>query len=490
MSINNVTKSNNSLTLHQQEVFENIVSNIDARLSNILKTTNINDYLFSLMGSAGTGKTYLTTQIVKYLKEHHNEYTVKVTAPTHKAVGVLAGIFEENDIEVSCKTIHSFLGIKPFQDYKTGIEKFIIDKTKKEKETASLLIVDESSMISHELYQYILETLEEERVEAVLFIGDPYQLLPVDGSETNIFDLPNKYELNEIVRQAKDSYIINLATRVRERIKNQDFIELKKFIEENKEEKAAYFHNKNDFLNDFYKNEKWYKEDKVIATHMNKDVTAFNKTVRNRFWEEKGNSTPPTLLPNDMLRFTELYSVNEVTIYHNGQVIKLDDAILKYHETLGIEYWECKAVNTNKQQVFRVIDPTSEKFFNDKLTQLATLAKNTSWPERKNIWRVFYQTRDMFAKVQYIFSSTIHKLQGSTYDTSYIDIFGLAHNGNMSDDEKYRLLYVAITRARKDIKFFISSFDMTNQLSKHRNNEIDIKQSHQYIDENLKNLFK
>ena len=91
----------------------------------------------------------------------------------------------------------------------------------------------------------------------------------------------------------------------------------------------------------------------------------------------------------------------------------------------------------------------------------------------------------MFADVQHVFSSTIHKLQGSTYDTSYVDIFSLVDNEYLSDDEKYRLIYVAITRARKNIKIFISKFDTDIEEQK----IINSVQKHNKIDNMLKNIF-
>ena len=51
------------------------------------------------------------------------------------------------------------------------------------------------------------------------------------------------------------------------------------------------------------------------------------------------------------------------------------------------------------------------------------------------------------------------KLRGSTYDTAYIDLFSLVGNRYLSDDEKYRLIYVAITRASQNVKIFIPSFE-------------------------------
>ncbi|MGB5868325.1 MAG: AAA family ATPase, partial [Arcobacteraceae bacterium] len=183
-----VTESLQTLTPHQSEVFNNVTELIEQRVKSILKSDDISDYMLSLTGAAGTGKTFLTAQIAKYLRDKKDtKFSFTITAPTHKAVGVISEMLRKNKIQASCKTIHSFLGIKPFRDFDKGVETFKVDKTKKTHDSASILIVDESSMIGSELFSYIQEAIEEERVNFVFFIGDPFQLLPVDNSENQIY---------------------------------------------------------------------------------------------------------------------------------------------------------------------------------------------------------------------------------------------------------------------------------------------------------------
>ena len=467
--------NSNNLTPHQQEIFNKIISLIESKVSQILKS-DIEDYLISLSGPAGTGKTYLTTQIAKYLSQKKNtDYSFVITAPTHKAVGVLSEALRKNNIYATCKTIHSFLGIKAFKDYYTGEEKFKIDRSKKFKESTSILIVDESSMVSNELYEYILESIKDGRVNLVLFIGDPYQLLPVGSNENNIFQLKYSFELKEVVRQAKDSYIINIATDLRTRIQNKNYIDLVSFFKKYQKE-VLFFHNKKDFLEDFYKEKDWYKKNKILATYKNKDVDSFNRIIRNKYWEQQNKPPTPILRRGDKIKFIEAYNIKEVTLYYNGQEVELAEAKKLYHESLEIEYWECKDKDSIRQQTFRVVDPQSELIFNEKLDKIAKQAKRAKFPENKKLWELFFLVRDMFAKVQYIYSSTIHKLQGSTYEIAYIDLFNLSYNKYLSDEDKYRLVYVAVTRARKDIKIFLPAFD--EEL-------INVKQKHKEIDKML-----
>ena len=81
-------------------------------------------------------------------------------------------------------------------------------------------------MISYELFQFILEVVKKNYVNTVLFIGDQFQLLPVNEGFNDIFRLKNQFTLTQIVRQAKDSNIIKLSTRIRKCIENQDYEDL------------------------------------------------------------------------------------------------------------------------------------------------------------------------------------------------------------------------------------------------------------------------
>lgn len=451
----NITPTSNQLTTDQENILSSIFELSNVICSSVLNSNDIYSKMVSLVGSAGTGKTFLTVQMIK--KFIDAKISCAVTAPTHKAAHVIGEQLSRYNINKTAKTIHSFLAIKPFIDYNTGTETFTADKSAK-KMAVDVLIVDESSMISQELFELIVEAIEGNWVKFVIFVGDPNQLLPINGSSNVIFELPIQFKLTQIVRQAKDSYIIKIAEKIKNMIENNDYMPLDQFLQENIFEEIEYFNNLDDFTNDFYSGTNWWNENKILSTHKNKDVDAFNRQIRTHYWIQKGVLNPEVLRQGDSLRFLDSYNVNDTTIYNNGQEIVLDYAIKKYHDKLEIYYWECKSINTPDQQVFRVVDPISQKTFNDKLQGIAKNAKRMPFPNRKEMWKVYYQVKNSYANVQYIYASTIHKLQGSTYETCYINVYDLITNQYMSMDEKYRLVYVAITRASKNIKIFMPGF--------------------------------
>jgi hypothetical protein len=120
-----------------------------------------------------------------------------------------------------------------------------------------------------------------------------------------------------------------------------------------------------------------------------------------------------------------------------------------------IYYWECFDEN-NKN--FHIVEKNSISRYNDILNNLSKKAKQTYGKEdREKAWEVFFTVKDFFVDVKHSFASTIHKLQGSTYETIYIDLYTISKN-NMDRDTIFRLIYVAITRASKNIKILIPPF--------------------------------
>ena len=450
-------ESINTQTITQAQAYEEI----SLKLDNIIKTNMVWDNEVSLSGAAGTGKTYLTTKLVKKLKE---TYHITITAPTHKALQVLRQNLIADEVEnIETKTIQSFLNIKLQTDYDKGIQKFVPAKTKDDSQT-DILIVDESSMISHDLYEYIIKAIENQRVKSILFVGDEYQLLPVDNHHCEIFNIRTKYKLDKIVRQAKDSYIITMATKARNIIKSKQYISIKEFFNDDAFKNELQFINSTkEFYDDFCTPDTWAKKDKVIASFTNKSVEKHNKVIRSRYWEAQNVMNPDTLLIGDKVIFQEANVINEIVIHQNSDIVEISSANKFFQENLQVYFWDCRDLNGKP---FKVIDPDSKGRFTMVLNKLAKDAKyEKNYQERSKKWKLFFNIKDMFVDVKYIYASTIHKLQGSTYETVYID---LSEIEKMADkDMMYRLLYVAITRASKDVKILLPNNE-NMMLSEHQ----------------------
>ncbi len=164
-------------------------------------------------GAAGVGKGVLIQYIMDLYK--FDIRSCWVVAYTGQAVNVL------RQRGIQAKTIHSsFMAAKEvplYDEYgrpitRDGIPlvttKFV--PLKKISKKVKLIICDEYSFVPEDL-----EKLMAKHGVPILALGDPFQLPPVTGKQC--FEMEDlDYVLTEIMRQHKDSEIVDLATRIRE----------------------------------------------------------------------------------------------------------------------------------------------------------------------------------------------------------------------------------------------------------------------------------
>lgn len=181
------------------------------------------EHVILLEGSAGTGKTTLTKAITNYYKSQ-----VCAIAPTHKSKKVIQNILNQNIIiPVSAFTVASALGKIREHSY-IGTKNYTNSSIKK-LSSYRLFIIDEVSMINDNdlkiIVDYVLNTKKQ-----LLIIGDSNQIpCPsakylvsdvVERADSYVFTDENikKVKLTTIVRQAKESPIIQLATFIRDNL--------------------------------------------------------------------------------------------------------------------------------------------------------------------------------------------------------------------------------------------------------------------------------
>lgn len=170
---------------------------------------------FSMGGLAGTGKTTVLARLPEELG-----VSIDVLAPTGKAAQVL----KSKGIEA--ETIHSYIynfqGKSRFDDSRTGESRQVLHFERKDGRSgeASLIAVDESSMISQDVYDDLM-TIGDARI---LFVGDHGQLEPV-GRNPGVMKNPH-VRLESIMRQALDNPIVAFAHRVRQKAQLRENLDL------------------------------------------------------------------------------------------------------------------------------------------------------------------------------------------------------------------------------------------------------------------------
>ena len=443
MDTENTENNDIVLTQEQQKAYNQIMDNLSKKTS-----------VTSIVGFPGVGKTTLISKVIQNLITKRKQ--VMATAPTHKAVGVLEQNIARKECE--CKTIHSFLALKLETNYDTGVQLFVPDTFTQDgsKKRVQILIVDESSMIGNTMFYYILETIKKKQCEHIIFLGDRYQLPVIDGNALSpVFEKIPSIELTTIVRQQKDNVIIKICSELRGYIDNPNTApaSLYDIFDKYKTPNIKKCKDRKELVEVFTSTDNWYNEDKRICCYTNKYVDAYNKLLRRKelsYNEEQLKANPYS--QGTKLILQESVSKGTKVIFTNSEEIVIDSAFEKYDKN-GIKYWRCYA--NGESTPINIIDEDDKSKFNDYLNYLATKAKNappTHKELKRVLWQEFYAYKKQYTEVKYHYSSTIHKLQGSTLKDIYVDLDEIDRYRS-NDDFIYRLLYVAISRAKNNIYY-------------------------------------
>ena len=466
---------------------------------------NPKDLFFCLSGRAGTGKTYLT----KYFLDEIVKQAVCVSAPTHKAVRQI-----ERSTGRQGKTLQSLHGLRP----NVNLEDFDLNNVKFDQlgnptmNNYRLVIIDECSMVNANLHELNVRRARDLGVK-ILYIGDKYQLPPVnkydanDTSSSPTFSLKNYYELKEIVRQnagnpltqlleviVKDidddtSSFINYLTKNPVQINEKGegykvFKDHTKFVEENIE----------CFKNDNFSKDPDYGR---VAAWKNDTVLAYNMAIRNAVsaFFNNGEATTELIDRNDLLigyktitdEFNDTVIVNsedyvvenviprasqdgfksyavKIAPRHGGTKVDLnivdyrDKSFMVYYEILKKMYYQAKnAYSGNRQGKWK-------DYYKYKDAHLSLITFPIKEGDAETGKVIAYVTKDL----DYAFSLTVHKLQGSTIENTFVDINDMMYykTGRMVMNTSWsprgieirnKLIYTAVSRTSRLCNIYLKS---------------------------------
>lgn len=194
-----------------------------------------------LIGAAGTGKTTCMKATITSLIQSSRIPTIQNGShkylPNSGVPGIVACSFTRRAVanlrkampsgmERNCITIHKLLEYQPVsyqvEDPETGETKTkkVFEPTRNKynplDSSIKVIIIDEASMVSLELFNLLLDALDHE--VQFIFLGDIQQLPPVFGSAIlgfKMIELPC-IELIQVYRQALESPIIKYATQIKD----------------------------------------------------------------------------------------------------------------------------------------------------------------------------------------------------------------------------------------------------------------------------------
>ncbi|PSQ97148.1 MAG: deoxyribonuclease [Bacteroidetes bacterium SW_11_64_17] len=389
-----------------------------------------------LRGYAGTGKTYLISRLVEQLLDE--DCAVTVCAPTHKAVQVLSD--ELGDAPVQMQTLHSFLGLR-LQPTEEGEYELVAEEER--DFTEGVVIVDEASMIGREEWSHI-----EDAPFWVqwLFVGDPAQLPPVNEDPSPALDVPGP-TLETIHRQAADNPILELATKIRTGAEGR----FGSKFEDGKG--VAVTRNREEFLDSVLRafDTEAFAEDATHArmlAYRNKTVRRYNREIR----VERYGDDADRFVGGEWLVGTETWYHEGTQRLTNSEEVRVKKASIDTFEADDQSEWKVwkLKVRTPGKGLTRTIHVLHEDEFErhgDALDRRRETAEDDG-----SKWEQFFELRERFARVDYAYATTVHRAQGSTYDTVFVDHRDLRV---CRGDERDALLYVAVTRPARRLALLV-----------------------------------
>lgn len=421
--------------------------------------------LFILKGYAGTGKTSLLGAIVKAFRELKQKFVLM--APTGRAAKNFSLL-----ADYPAYTIHKRI----YREEAFGDESYIINNNLTPR---TLFIVDEASMIYNEgtgnsifgtgcLLNDLLGYVYSATGCKLIFSGDAAQLPPVGEEESPALSpvVLERYgfkvweaELTQVVRQKLNSGILANATRLRQRIADEDIFTLPQFD----------IHSFNDIYNlpgeELVETlESCYDRDGVddtmVVCRSNKRANIYNNGIRNQILgrEEELCSGDRILIVKNNYYWPEVNQCKAIKFIANGDVavvrrIRNIRDLYGFHfadTTLEFpDYDNCEMDVTVLLDTLRTDAPAlgkgqSERFYNAVLDDYADI------PEKKE--RIKQLKADVYynaLQIKYGYAITCHKAQGGQWSNVFLD------QGYMTDEmvtpDYFRWLYTAMTRATRSL---------------------------------------
>lgn len=164
-----------------------------------------------LTGGPGTGKTYTFAGIVKAMTHEIGIGNIAVAAPTGKAAVRCTDALQRNGLSIEATTLHRLLRVNR-GGHDGGGWGFLHNENNPLPHR--IIIIDEASMLGTDLAASVLRACA--RGTHVLFVGDPYQLPPVDHGAPlrDLLQCIPSGELTKIERNSGD--IIRVCRDIRE----------------------------------------------------------------------------------------------------------------------------------------------------------------------------------------------------------------------------------------------------------------------------------
>ena len=326
---------------------------IDARntIDAFLKSNN---KFFTLTGPAGTGKTTVISTIFKNFK--YNSKKIVLSATTNKAVSVIEQMFsnkyEDEYDNIDFHTIHKICNIKRKIDH-DGIETFNFDEkpnyNKKSKSIYNydIIVIDEASMINIEMLKH-LQSIKSKIRGKVIFVGDKYQLPPVNEYKSMVFEsdyFDETFILNKIERFT--SNILQFSIRIRASIDSKKPISIKNI---NDSTFQIFKNTEVDWKDDYLKE---FSYENTFLAYTNKRCNDINGYIRRKYFKQ---DKLPEYIQDELIVFNNYYNCEDIEgepskfyTSNNAKIVNCDsknytipgfplDSLLNLNQKMTVNY--------------------------------------------------------------------------------------------------------------------------------------------------------
>lgn len=387
-----------------------------------------------LSGAAGTGKTFTMGKMIDEIMPKYASLCqllgipqiysgVMMTATTNKAAEVLMRATKR-----PAQTVHSFMNLRVFNDYDTGQTR--IGRSKNWKVHSNMILfVDEYSMIDHELHQLILKGVIKSKI---VYVGDHCQLSPI-GEKTSPVNRTNapRAVLTRPMRNGAQPALVNLCTQLRATVETGNFKPIKivpgVIDHVGDEEMEALIEER------FKSND---TQDKILG-YTNYRVNEYNTHIRSLRGLGNLFTVGEQLVNNSAVQIPRGKVVDKLYTEEEVEVISvspdLEVIVLEHNGSMEVQVMQ---VRTRLGAVVSNVKVPTDKIHYNQLLK---------YYGNKKEWKQYFDLKEQFADLRPKDASTVHKAQGSTHNTVFVDLTDLSSCRDPA--VAARLLYVALSRA-------------------------------------------
>jgi len=423
------------------------------------------DKFFLIKGYAGTGKTTVISAFINTLKEY--KLKTILLAPTGRAAKVLSNYSQEKAL-----TIH-----KKIYRQKSSKDAFGNFNLNKNLHTNTLFIVDEASMISNtgsgnsifgsgRLLDDLVEYVYSSSSCSLILLGDTAQLPPVGTDispaldkhflEGYGFDV-TEIQLKEVVRQQKNSGILENATLLRNLIDTEN-IRFPQMITKKKKDFLRI--GGEDLIEEISTSYSIYGMDETaIICYSNKRANIYNQGIRNSilYYEEEISIGDYIMIVKNNYYWTE--SLKEIDFIANGDIAKIT-RIKSISEAYGFRYADITIelpdydnIELDVKIFLDTLNINAPALENKKMSALYYLLDEeyTGLSKKERYKKIRNNKFFNALQVKFAYAVTCHKAQGGQWSSVFIDQGFFKEE--MLSKEYLRWLYTAITRGTEKIYF-------------------------------------